>query len=339
MTRALDAYTHILPRRYIDALLDVTADRRPLKRWLELDALHDVEARLRAIDAFDGYAQVISLSSPPIEVVATGERGAALARLANDEMAAICAKHPDQMPAFVASLPMADPELALRELDRAVLELGAVGAQVFTNVAGRPIDDEGCTAVLARVAELGVPLWLHPARGARFADYAGEEESQYEIWWALGWPYETTAAMFRLVFSRVLDRLPGLRVITHHMGGLAPYLEGRLALGLEQFGSRTPGDAYERLLGELDRAPLDYFRSFYADTALFGAVEATRCGLAFFGVERCLFASDFPFDPSGGRRLIEETMAAIAALNLEPDAEEAIMTRNLLSLTGIGVSG
>ena len=131
----------------------------------------------------------------------------------------------DRFPAFVAALPMNDVEAALRELERAAGELGARGVQLFTNVRGRPLDEPEFFPVFEALAERDLAIWLHPARGAGSSDYASESKSRFEIWWTLGWPYETSAAMARLVFSRVFDRLPGLKVITHHMGGLVPYLE------------------------------------------------------------------------------------------------------------------
>lgn len=328
----IDSYTHVLPRPYLDALLDLVTQRGPLKRWLELEVLHDVEARLRVMSRFPGYRQVLTLSSPPIEAIARGADAARLARLANDSMAALCAAHPDELVAFVASLPMGEPDLAAEEATRAIGELGAVGTQIFTNVGGRPLDDERLRPVFYHLHGLDRPIWLHPARGPAASDYPVEDASRFEIWWALGWPYETTAAMARLAFSGLLDDLPGLRIVTHHMGGLAPFLEGRLALGWDQLGSRTPGDEYEQLLQRLERRPVEYFRDFYADTALFGSREATRLGVSFFGPERCLFASDFPFDDEQGAALVRETIAAIESLDLPGGDLEAIFSGNVEAL-------
>src|SRR5688572_32163140 len=67
-----------------------------------------------------------------------------------------------------------------------------------------------------------LPIWVHPSRTAKFADYASEGKSKYEIWWLFGWPYETSAFMARLVFSQMFEKLPRLRIITHHLGAMAP---------------------------------------------------------------------------------------------------------------------
>jgi hypothetical protein len=104
--------------------------------------------------------------------------------------------------------------------------------------------------------------------------------------------------MARLVFSGTFERHPGLKIITHHLGGIVPYLEGRVGYGWDQLGVRTSGVDYSGVLRTLKTRPVDHFRRFYADTAMFGAHAATRCGLEFFGADRVLFASDMPFDPT-----------------------------------------
>ncbi len=88
------------------------------------------------------------------------------------------------------------------------------------------------------MAELDRPIWLHPARTAAMTDYAAESKSRYEMWWCFGWPYETSVAMVRLVFSGVFDRYPGLKIITHHLGGMIPYYDGRIGPG--HAGARQP---------------------------------------------------------------------------------------------------
>ena len=147
------------------------------------------------------------------------------------------------------------------------------------------------------MAAFDLPVWLHPFRGADITDYATETKSLYEIWWTFGWPYETSVAMSRLVFSGIFDRHPGLKIITHHLGAMAPYFEGRVGPGWDQLGTRTSDEDYGAVLKRLKKRPIDYFKMFYADTAVFGAYDATVCGLNFFGAGHVLFASDAPFDP------------------------------------------
>jgi aminocarboxymuconate-semialdehyde decarboxylase len=332
----IDVFPHILPRRYFDRMLAVAPPGLALqKRMSGIPALVDVDLRLRIMDRYEGYVQVLTLASPPIEVVAGPRASPDLARLANDEMAALVARHPDRFPGFVASLPMNNPDAALAEIDRALDTLGATGVQMFSNVAGRPLDAPEYRPLFARMAERGLPIWLHPARPASVADYAGEPRSRYDLWWAFGWPYETSVAMGRLVFSGLFDRHPGLAVITHHMGAMIPFCAGRIGGGLDQLGTRSDDPDDAAALGRLARRPIDYFRMFYGDTALFGAWHAMESGLAFFGAERILFGTDMPFDPERGPGFIRDTIAAMERMRAS-DAERRLIyagnARRLLRL-------
>src|SRR5262249_3831045 len=129
-------------------------------------------------------------------------------------------------------------------------------------------------------------------------DYAAEKKSRFEMWWCFGWPYDTSVAMVRLVFSGLFDRHPNLRIITHHLGGMIPYFDGRVGPGMEGLGARTSDQDYSKILSSLKRPHMDYLREFYADTAMFaGGVHALRCGLDFFGADRVVFATDTPLGP------------------------------------------
>lgn len=325
----IDVFPHIFPRRFYERMLEVAPPHLYMqKRVRGIPVLADLEERLRIMDHYEGYVQVLTLASPPIEALGGPDLTPELARLANDGMAEIVAKHPDRFPGFVASLPMNNPEAALGEIDRAVGQLGATGIQIFSNVNGRPLDEPEFLPIFERMAALGLPIWLHPARPATFADYPSEQRSKYDLWWAFGWPYETTIAMGRIVFAGLFDRWPGLTIIIHHMGAMLPYFEGRAAHGLDQLGTRTedPGDA--AALGRLQKRPLDYFRMFYADTALFGARHAMECGLAFFGADRVLFGTDMPFDPEKGAGFIRRTIEAMERMPTTAEEKAKIYEGN-----------
>jgi aminocarboxymuconate-semialdehyde decarboxylase len=305
------------------------------KRVRAIPSIVDLEARWRIMDDFgEDYRQVLTLGSPPIEAFPEAA-GLELARLANDGMAELVARHPERFAGFVASLPMRDIDAAIGEAARAIDRLGALGVQVFTNIAGRPLYAPQTQPLFDFMAERDLPMWMHPARGADFPDYKSEPKSHYEIWWTFGWPYETSAAMAHMVFGGLFERHPGFKLITHHMGGMVPYFAGRVGPGWDQLGKRTSDEDYGAILkkmSEKGKRPIDYFRLFYADTALFGALEATRCGLDFFGVEKTLFASDAPFDPEGGRMYIRETLRIVERLELAAAERQAIYAGNLARL-------
>jgi predicted TIM-barrel fold metal-dependent hydrolase len=333
LVKKIDAYAHILPRAYFDKMASMARDKGAIKRWLTIPVLYDLQARLKMMEGFPGYQQVLTLSNPPIEMIAGPDESPTLARLANDGMAEIRDAHPDKFPAFVAALPMNNVPEALKEMERAITVLGARGIQIFTNVNGRPLDDEEFWPIFdAAVNRFDVPIWMHPARGANMPDYASENKSLYEIWWTFGWPYETSAAMARMVFSGFFDRLPEIKVITHHMGAMIPFFDGRVGPGLDQFGSRTSDEDYEGLLKRMAKRPIDYFRMFYADTALAGGKSGLQCGLDFFGSRQVVFATDCPFDPEGGPMFLRTIPQAIDELGLDVAEREGIYFRNALRL-------
>ena len=164
-------------------------------------------------------------------------------------MAELCAQHPKRFPAFVAAVSLDDVDAALQEAERAITTLGARGIQIFTNIAGHPLDEPRFAPVFAAMAAHDLPIWLHPARTAAMRDYAAEEKSRFEMWWCFGWPYETSVAMARLVFSGVFDRHPGLKIVTHHLGGgMIPFFDGRIGAGMEVLGSRTSDEDHTKVL-------------------------------------------------------------------------------------------
>ena len=331
MPDRIDAWTHIFPKAYFEKLQTMASATGPLKRWLKLTSLYDLDHRFRLMDGFEGYRQLLTPSMPAIEDLADGQAAVDLMRLMNDGLAELAARHSDRFPAFAAALALHDVDAALAEIGRADRN-GAVGFQLCTHMRGTPLDDPRFEPVFAEIARRGLVIWLHPIRGPT-PDYPTETKSRYEIWWAFGWPYDSSAAMARLVFSGLFDRYPDLKIITHHMGAMIPYFEGRIVQGWDlEMGARTPPADAALLPGPLKRKAQDYFKMFFADTALSGAVGATRCGLEYFGADKVVFASDFPFDAEGGSYLVRETIRALDALELPAAVRHKIDAGNISAL-------
>jgi len=317
--KKIDIYNHIFPEPYWKFMLEVAGEHRDLgKRVRSIPMLADLDQRFRVMDQFgEDYCQILSVPAPPPEVLAGPKDAAELARRANDGMAELCRKYPDRFPGFTATLAMNNMEATVAEIHRAIKDLGANGVEFYTNAKGKPMDLPEFEPVFQLMAEeYDLPIWVHPVRPATFADYPGETKSKYEIWWTFGWPYETSVFMARIVFAGYFDKYPNLKVITHHLGGMVPYFEGRVGPGWDQLGSRTSDEDYTLLLKQLEKRPLDYFKQFYADTAVFGSVSATKCGLDFYGADHVVFASDAPFDPEGGPMYIRETIKILDELDI-----------------------
>lgn len=324
MSPIIDIYTHIFPQRFFDEMLKVTPMTGNIgTRLRSITKLFDLDARFRDMDAIGDYRQVISLPNPAIEDIAPPDVGIRLARIANDEMAELCRKYPDRFPAFAAALCLTDVEGSVAEARRAVKDLGAKGVLIYTNVAGRPLDEPEFEPIFGCMAELDAPIWLHPVGTASLPDYPSEKKSRFEMWWCFHWPYETSVAMLRMVFGGLFDRHPNLRIITHHLGGMIPYYDGRIENGLKVLGARTTDEDYSKVLPSLKRPHMDYLHDFFADTAMFGGgAHAIRCGLEFFGADKVVFATDAPLGPIG------VTVEALKKLELAPEDQRKLFSGN-----------
>jgi aminocarboxymuconate-semialdehyde decarboxylase len=209
-----------------------------------------------------------------------------------------------------------------------VEELGLHGCQLYTSARGQPLDRPELRPVYEALEELDVPAWLHPERSPRVPDYPGEEESRYGLFLVFGWPFETTIAMARLVFSGTMERHPKLKVIAHHAGAMIPRMANRI---------RTHYQKLPRVDGpeELKDPPIEYFKRFWVDSVTQGSVSALMSAREVFGSAHILFASDFPFGGNGGRNFIELEMGAVAALPVSEEEKKAIWSGNALDLFGI----
>ena len=281
------------------------------------------------MDEWPDVRQVLTLPQPPVESLAgAGQDAARWRESANDGLAELVQKYPDHFIAFGACVPMNNPgrdaegngprdQPARREGDSALHQHQRHGRS--TTPEFQPVFDE--------MARRDLPIWLHPTRGADFPDYATEEKSLYEIWWTFGWPYETSAAMSRLVFSGLFDRHPNIKIITHHGGAMIPFFEGRVGYGWDQLGKRTSDVDYSALLKSMKKRPVDYFRSLlrgHGDVRRAGG-HPVQPGLLRRG--QVLFASDMPFEPTPGLYL-RETIRVIESLGLTPDQKEKIYRTN-----------
>jgi predicted TIM-barrel fold metal-dependent hydrolase len=290
------------------------------------------------VDQFEDYAQILSYPQPPIEILAKPEEANEFCKLINDGFAETIEKNRAHFPGWVAQIALNAPDAGAAEAERAIKN-GALGVQIYTNIAGKPLDLPAFAPFWETMNKLGKPVWLHPARAANFPDYLSEQKSKYEIWWTFGWSYETAAAMARLVFSKIMDRHPDLKIITHHFGGIVPMLEGRIGPGWDQLGARTSDEDLHALLGELKQRPLDYFKhSFYADTAAFGGEPATHAGLAFYDLDKIVFASDCPFDPEKGTMYTRETLRILEGIDMPKADKDKIWHGNLERITGAKLS-
>jgi predicted TIM-barrel fold metal-dependent hydrolase len=312
----IDMFQHILPRRHKERLTKKVKNSFHMRMIDPHPALFDLDERFRVMDNYEGLRQVLTLAHPALEDVLSPVDAVELSRFANDEMAELVDKYPDRFAAAVACLPLHDIDAALREADRAIVQLKFKGVQMYTPANRKPLDRQEFLPLYEKMQEYDLPIWIHPQREETVPDYADEEQSLYGLFAIFGWPYETTLCMVRLVISGVLNKYPNIKFITHHCGGMIPYFAQRFAwAGVTlQVKSSDKEASYDKIVtNEYETPPLEYLQMFYADTVLQGNIPALMCGYNFFGSGHLVFGSDYPF---GGKRAVERLKREIDAIKL-----------------------
>ena len=231
------------------------------------------------------------------------------ARVLNEAKAAAQRAHPGRF-FGLATLPMQDPAAAVEEVDYAIGELGLVGVCVGSNVGGRPIVGPELLPVYQGIERHGVPLFLHPTTSL------AANRLQYGMEFILGWMFDTSIAALSLVLSRTMDACPGLTVVHPHLGAMLPYLAGRV-----DFEYTTPWGGNE----PLPAPPSDYLRRFYTDTVSDNPA-ALALALDFYGGERVLFGSDYPWwPPQRGLDFVKETLDGARLQQVLADNAQGIL--------------
>ena len=335
----IDIYSHIQPRKYLDALLGLveTHHKHLMTRFRVIDStrsLWDMDARFRIMDNYEGLVQVLVPTGPPAELLAKPEDVVGLVKLYNDEIAGLVGKYPDRFIGGVACLPMNDVDAALEEARRAVTELGFKGVLVDSPVyeysadKTKPIDLPEYMPLYEMMSKYDLPIWIHPRREASMPDYTTEKASKYFINHCFGWPYETTVAMARLVFSGILEAYPTLKLITHHAGAMVPFFSDRI---VRLYGYQA-SHGQNAFMEKLKKPPIDYFKSFYNDTALYGSPAGLMCAYDFFGADRLLFGTDMPYDAEQGDEFIRETIRAVGEMQITDGERNKIYKENAARL-------
>ncbi len=334
----IDLHTHILPERWPDLkarygygdwvrLEHHAPCRARLLRgetfFREIESnCWDPSARLKDMGAAGVRIQALSTVPVMFSYWAKPQDALDLSRLLNDHLAGVVAAHPAHFVAL-GTIPMQDPTLAIRELERCVRELGMPGVQIGTNINAKNLDDPGVFDVLAAAEAMGAGVFVHP-----WEMLAPERMSKYWMGWLVGMPTETTLAMCSLMFSGVLDRLPRLKVCFAHGGGSFPGTLGRLSHGRACRPDLFPPGA---------RDPRDYLgrdtthARVYVDSLVHDA-DALLAAVRLFGGDRVCLGSDYPF-PLGEDRPGELVESLRGTLGQE--IVERVLARNALEFLGL----
>ena len=315
----IDIYTHWWPQKAAQRLLEKakpTADpiaKKYLERRESRTAVNTLDLRFRFMDRHPDVLHVLTISNPPPELFTDPVDTAEVCQMANDEMIDLVINYPDRFIGAAAILPMNDMDLALKECDRALGELGMHGIRLFTNVLGEKLNAEMLRPLYEKMVKYDKPIWIHPTEPQTVS--VGQE-------WLLGWEYETSKAMVDIAGSWVFEDLPDLKMITHHLGSMIPFFEQRIRW-------LAPNPKTHQNL-----------KKFHNDTALYGSTAALMCGYSFFGADNILFGTDVPLGTAripNSAGFMEWTLRAVEAMEIPDEEKEKIFLLNAIDLLRLAV--
>lgn len=279
------------------------------------DSLGDLEQRIAAMDRMGVEVQLVAGWIDLTGYDLAGSEGLSYSRAQNECLAEEAARHPNRLRPM-ATLPLQDPAAAAKELERAMSELGMVGAQVATTVGTEWLDSARLDEVWEAAEALGALVILHP-----MAPLSGVSLDRYFMDNSVGRPAETTIALAGLIYSGVFDRFPDLRMCAVHGGGFVPFQIGRLDRGYRA----KPQLAARHAL----RLPSEYLRLLYVDTVVHEP-RVLRFLIDIMGAEHVLVGTDYPFEMGD-----DDPVALVDSVpGLEPSQREAILSGNAHTLLG-----
>jgi aminocarboxymuconate-semialdehyde decarboxylase len=276
----------------------------------------DLDFREGVLDEHGVTQQVLTFTTPGVHYEEPA-KAVYLARIVNDAFAEEVRRRTRF--SALATLPLNDPGASVRELERAVRELGLRGAMVFSNVNGTGLDDKAYMKLWEKADELSAVIYVHPAH-----PLGVEAMEEYWLMPLVGFLMDTTLAAGKLVFSGIVERFPRITWVLTHMGGAVPYLAERMDRGYE---------AFAECRANIREKPSAYLKRFYYDTVNFDTA-CQRLAIEFAGVDRILAGSDYPHQIGS----IPKMLSSIRSLPI-PERERAqILGGNAARILGLGVA-
>ena len=328
----IDAYSHVVPKTYYEDLGKVY-QAPAYKRHPDTAGLWDYERRLDHMDKFGIDKQIIALGGPHlwpgIDKYTNEATIQQLVRQANNEVREIADDYPDYF-IPIGTLPRLDENM-VDEFKRCINDLDMAGIQIYSNYEGEPIDHELLHPVYEMAENQDIPIWIHP-QVHDWYDWTHE----YGLDLSMGWLFDTTLAVCRLVFSGLLERYPDLDVIQHHGGGLIPHFMERTKLFYEGTTDDQDGtfshDIFEDNIEPLTKPVDEYFKQVYADSVLYGSDPALKTVYEEYGADQMVFATDYPYGGEEGEDFMGSNARSMDELNISKTERRKIESGNLISL-------
>ena len=318
----VDVFNHVQPREYVDAVPNPsTITFPPIVPY----SVRDPAARIKSMDQHGIDMEILSLAAPHYSELLkyTPDLRRNVMRAANDGIAKIVEGNPDRF-AAVGTVNLLDVGESVDEMVRCVRDLGLVGIQTFTNIAGKPLDSPDFEPFYQKLSQLDTVMFIHPTFIGKIYDYIEE----YGMSNTIGYDIDNSMALYRLARGGVFVRHPGLKILAHHMGSLIPFLVARMQRTIMAFQSKdhiTPPPPLKKM-------PNDYFKMFYVDTAEGAWKPSLACAQAFFGSSHVLLGSDYPIH---GEQDLTDTIKAVRELDIPEREKSMILGGNAVELLGL----
>ncbi len=324
----IDFYSHVCPRNLMDALVEEFPSDESAALFRK-PYLYDAEKRIAFMDEVGIDTQVLVMVRPPMWLGMPRDMMYRMLRRAHEGIAAMAEAHPGRF-AGVAVAPRVD-DTVLEELRRAWGDLGLNGVLIFSNIEGQPVDTKEMWPLYEECERQGQPVWIHPQHTEHL--YPWIKESLLDR--SLGWPFDTSLAMARLVYGGVMERYPALKVVTHHLGGMVPYFGARLEAFDKEIAEYSALNLTKAKAVELSRPVGEYFRRFYNDTAISYSPGTIECGVGYFGDGHVLFGTDFPMGSASGEQWTRDILRAIEDADLGAETKQRILGGNAKTMLGL----
>lgn len=281
----------------------------------------DPESRLAIMDKYGIDIQAISQTTPVL-LGLNDEDAVEVCRLSNQDNYALCKAYPDKF-VNICIFHLPDMKSTMDELDRAINELDCRGVTISSNQNGRGLDDPEFFPFYEKVVEHDLPVLIHGTHWD--CSPLMDMENSWRFLHVFGWDYDGTQALWRLIFGGVIDRFPTIKIVTHHLGNYFPFFVSRIEKNFEWM-----------LQDKIPRHISEYFGNIYGDTAVDGTPGAFPCGYAFFGADRMIYGSDYPFGPEAGEDFIRTNLAGVKAMAIPDPEKRKILGENAKQMLKIG---
>ena len=320
----IDFHAHFYPEDYLKKLeaskgdVRIEKNEKGEKMILSMEAkagpvtpdFFDIDVRLDRIKEHRVDMQILSAPHPGVDRFSPAE-SAEMSQVINDGLAKVVKKYPKNFQAL-AMLPLIDTKLALKELDRAVLDLGFKGLCMLTNVAGKTSDSDFLLPVYERAQALGVPIFIHPT-----TPLGAQVMQEWRLAIILGFEFDVVLSATRLAYCGILERFPQLHFVISHLGAGIPFLAGRIDRGY-----------HDPTCGIKTKRPTSaYLKELYCDTVSFYQ-PALKMAYEFYGPERMVLGSDFPLIIGD----LPGAVPSIEAMAISEQEKEKILGENVIRL-------